>query len=386
MRILLLTTSFPVKKGASSGVFVERLAKRLGLKCDVSVLAPAANVSNQSIKNKSYNLFTFRYAPVKWQILAHGGGGIPPTLKARPYTVLLLPFFVVSMFFNTLWYSRKVDLIFANWSICGVVAGVAGRVSGKPVLTTLRGEDANRAKSSRINRFIVNLCLKLNRRIVTVSNDLERSISIQFPSDAHKIVMIPNGVEMPLPLKSVEKMKEPRSVNLVSVGSIIPRKDLTTALKALSMLPQEFTLTIIGDGPERSRMISLSKELDIESRVIFIGHIVPEKITNYLKNFDVFLITSISEGRPNALLEACACGVPVVGSNIPGIREIIVPDINGVLFPVGEHETLARKLFVFSDISLRRRLGDAGRRLIEERGLTWENTADKYMQQFRNIL
>ncbi|MGB3221268.1 MAG: glycosyltransferase family 4 protein [Desulforhopalus sp.] len=379
----MLTTSFPVKEGASSGVFVERLAKKLALKSDVYVLAPAADILFEKKNERSYQLFTFRYAPMKWQVLAHGGGGIPAILASRPITLLLLPVFLVSMLMHSILYVRKVDLIFANWSICGLIAGIAGFATGKPVITTIRGEDGNRAKYSRVHRLVMNLCLRLNKRIVTVSDDIAMSLSRQFPSMEQKIVMIPNGVDLISTKSRANEHTQKKEVKLVIVGSLIPRKDVSTALKALSLLPLWFKLTIIGDGPDRKYLVSLSRELHLQSRVRFEGHVTPEEIPSYLGNSDVFLITSKSEGRPNALLEACASGLPTVGSDIPGVREIIISDVNGVLFPVGDHEALAHRLLPFSDLSLRHQLGNSGRRLIEERGLTWENTADQYIQEFR---
>jgi len=381
----MLTTSFPVVRGASSGIFVERLAKQLGKKCDLSVLAPAADVQHDHLQQRSYKLLTFRYAPQKWQFLDHGGGGIPATLAARPGSYMLLPFFLFSMLFNTIWYARKANLIFANWSVCGVVAGIVGSLTGKAVFTTLRGEDANRLKSSIIHRLMIFLCLKSNKRIVTVSNDIAIKLSQQFPSMKDKIVMIPNGVDLISSTRVIDKKRNDKEIKLVMVGSLIPRKNIAIALSALNLLPTQFNLTIIGDGPEYSNLLSLSKKLHLESRVRFKGHIHPERIASYLSRSDVFLITSKSEGRPNSLLEACACGLPAVGSDIPGVREIIIPDVNGVLFPVGDHKALACQLLPLRNQSLRFRLGTGGRRLIRERGLTWENTAGKYIQQFQKF-
>lgn len=383
MNILLLTTSFPVQEGASSGVFVERLAQRLGLRCRLLVLAPAVDVPIKKSNYKPYELFTFRYAPTKWQILAHRGGGIPAMLAANPWTMILLPFFLLSMLVYCVRYAGKVDIIFANWSICGVIGGVVGWLLGRPVVTTIRGEDANRAQVSWVHRFLIGLCLRLNRRVVTVSNDIAKSLSNLYPLLAHKIVLIPNGVDFIPKREQYESSTENENVRLLMIGSLISRKSVSTALYALNILPPKFSLTVIGDGPEKESLNSLVADLRLEERVRFEGHVPPDKISSWLAKADVLLMTSKSEGRPNAVLEAFAAGVPVVGSDIPGLRELIVPDANGVFFPFGNYEALAACLLPFADRTLRLRLGDGGRRFILEHGLTWEKTADRYMQEFR---
>jgi glycosyltransferase involved in cell wall biosynthesis len=383
MHILLLTTSFPVTEGASSGVFVERLAERLGRMCQLSILAPAAESLIKRPDGKPYELYSFSYAPLKWQILAHRGGGIPATLAAYPLTMMLLPFFLISMFLYCLRHAAKADIIFANWSICGVVGGMVGRLLGRPVITTIRGEDANRAQVSPVHRLLIYLCLRLNRRVVTVSNAIAMNLSKLFPAMTDKIMMIPNGVNLIAKIEQYETSAEKEHVHLLMIGSLISRKSVSTALHALRLLPPTFSLTVIGDGPERNILGSLVADLNLAGRVRFEGHVSPDAVSWWLAEADLLLMTSTSEGRPNAVLEAFAAGVPVVGSDIPGLREMIIPDVNGVLFPVGNHQALADCLLPLVDRPLRQRLGEAGRQFISEHRLTWENTADSYMQEFR---
>lgn len=388
MKILILTTSFPVSPGSSSGIFVERLARHLARHPDtqneVVVLAPMSKVPAQN-NEQSCELITFRYAPVKMQFLAHGGGGIPAALAKYPYAVLLVPVFILSMLMHCLWYGRKVDVIFANWSVCGLVAGIAGKIIRKPVVTTIRGEDANRIEFSKIYRLILWLCLRLSKKVVTVSDDMAAGLVRRFAVMKQKIMTIPNGVEIVSSIHRERPKNGSKEIRLIMVGSLIPRKDVATALKALHLLPSEFVLTIIGHGAEFEQLCSLTRELKLQERVVFKGHVKPEEIVNHLLESDLFILTSKSEGRPNALLEAAACGLPAVGSDIPGVREIIVPDVSGVLFPVGDYRTLAQNIRPFADRSLRDQFGQEGQRLIKERGLTWDNTAGLYLEEFRKF-
>ena len=386
MNILLLTTSFPLRRGAASGVFVERLAQRLGHRCNLNVLAPATQKPHILAKDRMYKLSTFSYAPAKWRILAQGGGGIPAALSAKPWLWLLVPFFMAAMLITCFRHARRADLIFANWSICGVAAGIVGRLWGCPVVTTLRGEDANRVVSSVVQRILLGLCLRLAERVVAVSDDISNQMKELFPKMADKVVMIPNGVDLVPHREESSKDLENVVIRLLMVGSLIPRKCVETALEALAQLPEIFVLTVIGDGPERGALMELTETLGIRERVHFVGHVQPEHIPGWLVKADILVMASRSEGRPNAVLEAMAAGLPVVGSDIPGIRELVAPEVNAKIFPVGDSEKLAACLLSLRDRTLRLSFGEAARRSIIERGLTWEKTAALYMRQFEQLL
>jgi glycosyltransferase involved in cell wall biosynthesis len=334
---------------------------------------------------RRYTLSTFKYAPAHWQVLAHGGGGIPAALGARPWLRLLVPFFIASMVWHCFWQARRAEIIFANWSVCGVVAGVVGRLLGRPVVTTVRGEDANRADASLLHRLLIALCLRLGQRVVTVSDDIANSLKKLFPTMADRVVMIPNGVDMAVTNDNADQRSD-NTVMILMIGSLIPRKSVQTALQALVKLPANFRLTVLGDGPERGRLEMLVDTLALSDRVNLVGHVPPDEVRHWLTRADVLVMTSRSEGRPNAVLEAMAAGLPVVGSDIPGMRELVLPGVSGVLFPVGDDSALANALLPLADKTLRGRLGERARCLIDERGLTWKNCAVRYLQQFEQLM
>ena len=365
-------------------MFVERLAQQLSQHCQLHVLAPAGMLPANVMAGRTYALSTFKYAPANWQVLAHGGGGIPAALGARPWLRLLIPLFIASMVWNCFWHARRAEIIFANWSVCGVVAGVVGRLLGCPVVTTVRGEDANRADGSFLHRMLIALCFQLGQRVVTVSDDIANSLEKRFPSMADCVVMIPNGVDMDVVNDSAAQCSG-SAVRILMIGSLIPRKSVQTALQALTRLPANFTLTVLGDGPERERLEILVDTLALSDRVTLAGHVPPDEVRHWLGRADVLVMTSLSEGRPNAVLEAMAAALPVVGSDIPGLRELVLPGESGELFPVGDDSALANALLPLTDKTLRRRLGERARHLIDEHGLTWKNCAIRYLQQFERL-
>lgn len=218
-----------------------------------------------------------------------------------------------------------------------------------------------------------------------MSIDLAKKLQELFPVMADKIVMIPNGVNAIEKIKRFDQSIENAGVSLLMVGSLIARKQVATALHALSRLPSTFSLTVVGAGPEGDTLKALAAELKLVERIEFTGNIPPDVVSSRLAEADILVMTSTSEGRPNAVLEAMAAGVPVVGSDIPGLRELIVPGVGGMLFPVGDHEALAACLLSLADRSKRCRLGDGGRQFIADHQLTWESTATQYIREFERF-
>jgi glycosyltransferase involved in cell wall biosynthesis len=137
-------------------------------------------------------------------------------------------------------------------------------------------------------------------------------------------------------------------------------------------------LRIVGDGPERDRLYATADDLRIRDCVEFVGPLPPEDIAGQLQWADIFAFSSAAEGRPNAILEAMAAGLPIIATDIPGVRELIAPDA-GLLFPVGDAAALADGIrHLSAHPAEARALGQAARARIEASNLTWAACAGRY--------
>ncbi|MGH8609882.1 MAG: glycosyltransferase family 4 protein, partial [Gammaproteobacteria bacterium] len=382
-----MTTSFPISAGSSSGIFVARLVESLSKHIDITVLTPASDRPHDVAFSHNLKVFPFAYAPRAWRRLAHQPGGIPEALKERPWYFFLVPSFCLSMFFGCLRQAKGSDLINANWAITGCIAGLAGKLLGKPVVTTLRGSDYNRAKTSWLEHRILGFCLRFNQRIVTVNIAMAKGLQRQFPRWSQKITVIENGVAdafLSLPLvKSKQAGEVP--LELLTIGSLTRNKDIATVIRAISQVRDvvKVRLTVIGDGPEKDRLHSMVQEYELAGLVHFVGGVLPERIPSFLANTDVLLVASRSEGRPNVVIEAMAAGRAVVGTRINGVTELIEQGKNGLLFDSGNSRELAdciRKLFMQPELI--KEFGDAGRELVKRMNLTWEAAASKYLDLY----
>ncbi len=389
MRVLMLSTSFPVPNNEISGIFIRHLVTHFSEELDVTVLIPCPSHPIHQDDKATYSLECFRYAPMAWQVLAHEPGGLPVALKTQRKALLLLPVFFASMLIACLRLARHVDLIHANWAFNGAVAGMAGVLLRKPVVTTLRGSDVQRLHHSPVDRWLLDFCCATNTKIICVSTAIQEQVARMFPRWSQKIVTIPNGIGHSF--FSIGPRQRPASsvLRITSIGSLIKRKGMHILLEAAAIVKErrKIHVSIIGDGPEIYALQHQCFHLGLSDVVKIHGHIPQHDIPGCLFQTDIFVLASFSEGRPNVLLEAMAAGVAVIASDIDGVREMISHGKNGLLFEVGKPELLAEQLETLcQDQARRTEIGRAGRESLQEHGLSWSDTAKRYTTLYKDVL
>jgi len=181
--------------------------------------------------------------------------------------------------------------------------------------------------------------------IIAQSQDMKDDLELNYPLTSSKIRLINNPIDIEkvkkLGEEPIDSILEKGMKYLVSVGTLRNRKRHDLLLKAFSLLTQNYILTIVGSGAEEQRLKELIVELNISNRVHFEGH-----KTNpypYMKEADLFILTSEHEGFPNVLLEANSLGTPVVAFACPGgITEIIEEGVNGFSVKNGDVDALVK--------------------------------------------
>lgn len=191
------------------------------------------------------------------------------------------------------------------------------------------------------------------------------------PKLQERIIVIPNPVLLPPDEKEpVNKLLGEKT--LIAMGRLVPQKGFDMLLEAMAKLKDrypEWTLTILGEGELRPKLESLCNKLGLGDRVHLLG-----RVTNpheFLKQADIFIMSSRFEGFPNALCEAMACGLPVISTDCPnGPREIIRDGVDGILIP--NEDVLALGVAMerlMSDETERKSLGDRAKEVTERFGL-----------------
>jgi glycosyltransferase involved in cell wall biosynthesis len=151
---------------------------------------------------------------------------------------------------------------------------------------------------------------------------------------------------------------------MLSVGRFSTEKAHSDLLRAAQCVQEggapPFRLVLVGDGPERGRLEALRRESPAADLIVFAG--TTKDVSLYYEMADLFVLPSLSEGSPNALLEAMAAGLPVVATSVGGVPEIVRPGENGLLVPARNVDGLAEAISrMLADRGLRERLGRSGR-------------------------
>lgn len=204
--------------------------------------------------------------------------------------------------------------------------------------------------------------------------------------DRERIVVVPNGI----PQRSGVRDRVRRELGvpddqllIVAVGNLYPVKGHAVLLEALAMLADRdgWQLAIAGRGEEEVRLRAQSATAGLESRVHILGF--RDDIPDILAAGDIFVMPSLSEGLPLALVEAMSFGLPVVVSRVGGIPEVVTNDVEALLVPPSDARALANALERLIDSAgLRRRLGVAGRARAQ-RDYAIATMADRYERLYR---
>jgi glycosyltransferase involved in cell wall biosynthesis len=159
-------------------------------------------------------------------------------------------------------------------------------------------------------------------------------------------------------------------VRIVSVGRLTASKGFDILLRALARVAgagQDVSLRIIGAGPEREALETLTGDLGIGARVAFLGSLAEEQIIAEFRTADLFVLASHAEPLGVVYMEAMSMGVATIGTAAGGVGEIIRDGVNGLLAPPADADGLAARITrLIGDVGLRQRLAEAGRRTIVE--------------------
>ena len=174
-----------------------------------------------------------------------------------------------------------------------------------------------------------------------------------------KISMLPNGVDT----NKFKPMKVNKKFDILFVGRLERQKNLFFLLDAINKCKQKYKITFIGNGSLKQQLLSYAKKLKASLNVI--DSVSHDVLPKYLNKARVFVLPSLAEGHPKALLEALSCSLPVIASDIPGSKDIVVHKETGLLVSPTHVKELSSTIdMVLTNKKLAKNIGDNGRRLI----------------------
>lgn len=386
MKILTFSTLYPHSARPSHGIFVETRLRHLlaSGKVESKVVAPVPWFPSRNARFGEYAI----HARAPRQETRNGIDVLHPRYPLPPKVgMTLAPFLLagaVRPVIDRILRTYAFDLIDAHYFYPdGVAAALLGKRLGKPVVITARGTDVNLIPRYRLPRAMIRWAARRAAGMITVARALKDDL-IRIGVPGERIEVLRNGVDLQL-FRPVEREATRRKLGmsrttLLSVGHLIPRKGHELVIGALPRLP-DMELVIIGDGPERAALGALARDCGVGNRVRFVGALPQEELRHYYGAGDALVLASSREGWANVLLEAMACGTPVVATTAGGSPEVVAAPEAGRLIAERGPEAVAegvRGLFAaYPD-------RDATRRYAEKFG--WEETTRGQLRLFERVL
>lgn len=315
-------------------------------------------------------------------------------MKRKVWTLFQLPFFLAA-FFRCAWISsRDADLIHAYWSASACVALGIKFLRKTPVVLHLWGSDAVFTRTPGIAGLFKKLILRAD---AVICENQEFRARLQALGVAETLIeLIPNGIDLERfkpGNKSAARQElglAPDSSIVLSVGSFAPHKGHRFLIEALPIVlatVKNVQFVLVGDGKMKDPLVSQVQSTGLASHVQFTGVQPASALPKWYQAADLFVIPSLSEGTPNVLIEAMACGLPIVATNVGGVGEIIKHGVNGLLVAPQSADDLSDSLLsLIKNPELRTRLAQSGADWIQSHGDTWKNQAQALLALYERVL
>ncbi len=346
MKISVLTTAYPTPEEPNRGAPIWATLDRFRGKVDFQVncsLARSPGWVRRFIQPRSY----LRYP-----------GQVNMTRCPEMPAVLLEYFSLpgITRWFNGRLLARALERRLKTWRPDvilayriypdGYAAVAVGKRFGIPAVISSRGSDLRKLPARGLARADTIWAVRHANAVLCVSDDLKRIAESLGGSNVH---LVRNGVNREVfhPVDQAEARAQlaiPAGQRLiVFVGNLIPIKDVPTLLRALRLLKEAGEIwhaALIGEGRQELELRQMTEQLGLAQQVVFLGARSAPQIATWLNACDIFCLPSESEGLPNVVIEALACGRNVIGTNVGGIPELLSPE-TGIVVPVGDPGALA---------------------------------------------
>lgn len=342
--MLVLSYMYPNPVDSSAGIFVEEQVRHLARTCNVKVIAPTPWFPPVRLFKRWHE---YRLRPVHEH--RKGIEILRPRFMSIPGDIFATAGF--SYFFSILPVMLNIaktfdfDIIHAHVTYPdGFAAVLVGKLLKRPVIVTEHTGNFRRVIRKTLGRRALSLhALKNAHLVISVSKNQRREL-LQEGLSADKVILIPNGID----LKTFRPMKQETTVKgyrtILFVGHLIENKGVHFLLEALRQLQDrgrnDLQLFLAGDGAWKEYLMEKAQELGLDSKVHFLGVLDKAGVAQWMRKCDLLVLPSLRESFGIVLIEAMACGKPVVATRCGGPEEIVTDDA-GILVAPGDTEALS---------------------------------------------
>lgn len=320
------------------------------------------------------------------------------------HSQLFLPVFIIKVifrtFFNVIVLRRKYTVVCLGDAVISPLRLFIGKILHLPVTCIVHGLDIT-YKNKLYQRIVISSLRRMDL-IICVSENTKRECMLR-GIDEGKLKCIPNGVEIgqdglardgllgALAKAGVQINNDAKI--LLTVGRLIKRKGVAEFIKEVFKdlhrdMPESVYL-IVGEGAERSRIKHAIDENNLGKSVFLLGFVEEKLLHGLYASSDLFIMPNIEikgdvEGFGIVALEASGYGMPVIASDLDGIKDAVKNDENGFLIPAGRYDIFLNKIcHLLQDHGARIRLGSRAREHVRQ--FTWDKIADRYINAMEAI-
>ncbi|HIJ82731.1 MAG: glycosyltransferase family 4 protein [Magnetococcales bacterium] len=392
MNILTFTTLYPSDSRPNHGLFVEHRIRRVAESEQVQlrVLAPVAWFPSSHPRFGNYAALarTPRHDQRFGLTIDHPRFPLIPKIgmNLTPWTMAAAMVLPMRKIIDEGFDFQLIDAHFLYPD--GVAAALLGQWFNKPVVLTGRGTDITLIPQYRWPRHMITWACQRSAAVITVCQALKQALIPLGIPDEH-IQVLPNGVDLdlfrPWDRETARRELGMTGMTLLSVGHLVQRKGHDIPIRALTALP-EVRLVIAGGGgtfedDNELALKQLAHDLGVADRVHFAGAVPQTQLPRYYSAADILVLASAREGWANVLLEAMACGLPVIASPVWGTPEVVTAPEAGVLMNErsvdGLLDAYARLTVAMPQRSMTRNYAEK---------FSWDKTTQGQMDLFQKIL
>jgi len=343
-RLVVLASTYPRWADDHEPSFVHALARRLTDRFDVVAVVPHAPGALRHEVLDGVTVSRYRYAPEACETLVNDGG-IAANLRLAPWKWLLLPSFIFMAWWEARRWVRQGAVVHAHWLI---PQGVVARFLRRPYLLTCHGADvfSLRGKApSAAKKF----ALAAARCVTVVSHAMATPLQVLSPDVKPQVR--PMGVDLS---RTFTPGDAPRDIgHLLFVGRLVEKKGIDILLEAMPAViakHPDVRLTIVGHGPMAASLREDVARLGLDAHVRFTGPLPQERLVPLYRTASAFVGpfratgSGDQEGLGLVMVEALGCGCPVIASDIPATRDVLLGTPGCVMVPPGDASALAEAL------------------------------------------
>jgi glycosyltransferase involved in cell wall biosynthesis len=390
-RVLSLSTEFPNPSERGKGLFVRSRLEAIAARSELFVVAPVAALDYANPQRRLFDA---------WRIpRARREGGLQvfhPRWLYPPFGGWTNAFFLFARLLPAVGWLRArrrfgvIDAHFAHPE--GIAAVLLGRILGSRVFVTIRGSEL-RYRRQPWKRFWMAWALKRADRVIAVSDNL-RELAVDLGADPQRVKTIPNGInggiffrQDGLACRSRHEIAFADRI-ILCAGDLAELKGhhrVIAAVKALNDRGVRARLLVAGGVGRSGRYAETLRRqvvnLGLDDQVTWLGEVTQQTLAELMSAADVFCLASSTEGWPNVVNEALACGTPVVATDVGAVRQMVMSDRYGYVVPVEDVEALANAL-----LSALSRRWDHEAISALGRSRSWDRVAEEVLDEIRAVM